>query len=161
MIVTQYMSTKNESNNLDAILNKEANCVVDRLLSNEEPVSVFKEMQWSSLNANLMLGFGYRIEDPDDPFFEQLMVLITVSIQHADPTFDRREFLPFIMGIIEWWNQKSKKLAWYMATVRAPIMNKLIRHGVEGDKECLAKKLHAMKDGKDVDDETVTSTCCT
>lgn len=160
IIVTQYMSSKSLSNHLDDILDKEADCVVDRLLSNDEPVSVLKEIQWSALNVNLMLGFGYRIDHPEDPFFEQLIDLITVSVQHADPTFDRREFLPFIMGLVDWWHQKSKKLAWYMTQVRAPIMQKLIRHGLDGDTECLAKKLHAMKDGKDVDDETVISTCC-
>ncbi|CDS04181.1 hypothetical protein LRAMOSA07136 [Lichtheimia ramosa] len=156
---TQYMSSKSLSNHLDDILDKEADCVVDRLLSNDEPVSVLKEIQWSALNVNLMLGFGYRIDHPEDPFFEQLIDLITVSVQHADPTFDRREFLPFIMGLVDWWHQKSKKLAWYMTQVRAPIMQKLICHGLDGDTECLAKKLHAMKDGKDVDDETVISTC--
>ncbi|CDH49792.1 cytochrome p450 [Lichtheimia corymbifera JMRC:FSU:9682] len=156
----QYLSTKSESNHLDDIISKEADCLVDRLLSNkEQAVGVLKEIQWSALNVNLMLGFGYRIDNPEDPFFDELIDLINMSVQNADPTFDRREFLPLIMGIFDWWHQTSKKFAWYMTKVRAPIMQKLIHHGLQSDTDCMAKKIHAMKDGMDVDDETVISSC--
>lgn len=159
-LVVQCLSTKNESIHLDDIISKEADCLVDRLLSTNEAVSVFKEIQWSALNVNLLVGFGCRTDHPEDPFCEELIDLINTSVEKADPIIDRQEFLPFIMRIFDWWHQASKTFAWYSTKVRDPIMQKLIHHGLKNDMDCMAKKFHTMKDGKDVDDETVLNACC-
>ncbi|KAJ8658608.1 hypothetical protein O0I10_005648 [Lichtheimia ornata] len=159
-VFVQCLSTKSESIHLDDIISKEADYLADRLLSNkEQAVSVFKEIQWSALNVNLLVGFGYRIDHPEDPFCEQLIDLINTSVQKADPIIDRKEFLPFIMATFDWWYQAFKTFAWYRTKVRDPIMQKLIHHGLKSDMDCMAKKMHAMKDGKDVDDETVLNAC--
>ncbi|CDH49791.1 cytochrome p450 [Lichtheimia corymbifera JMRC:FSU:9682] len=158
-LVVQCLSPKSESIHLDDIISKEADCLVDRLLSTKEAVSVFKEIQWSALNVNLLVGFGCRTDHPEDPFCEELIDLINTSVEKADPIIDRQEFLPFIMRIFDWWHQTSKTFAWYSTKVRDPIMQKLIRHGLKSDMDCMAKKMHAIKDGKDVDDETVLNTC--
>lgn len=144
------------------ILEKESDCVVNRLISfGDKPmgVGVLRHLKLFTMNVILTLGFDQRIEHPDDPLFNTILRLIETSIQHADPFFDRRAFLPVIMGIIDWCTGTEKKLTRLMEQVRDPILQQLIRDGIDSGKECLAKKLNDMKD-EDVNDKAIIGAMC-
>lgn len=141
------------------ILEMESDCVVNRLISFDEPVGVLRHLKYFTMNVVLTLGFDQRIEHPDDPFLDTMLQLIETSMQHADPFFDRRAFLPLIMGFIDWCTGTEKKLTRLMEEVRDPILQQLIRDGINSDQECLVKKLNDMKD-EDVNDKAIIGACC-
>lgn len=146
----------------DDILHKEADYAVKRLLlsSNGPPTAVFNALHQSTLNVTLMLAYNYRIEDPEDPFLAKIFELITISIENNDHINDHRAFLPFTMSIVDWWKQKYKQLVRIGTELRPTVLQQLASHGLKSDRECLTKVLDAIRDGKDIDDETVRSLCC-
>ena len=159
--VSQYVSPKQLSVH-DDILHKEADYAVKQLLSssNKPPLAIFNLMHQSTLNVTLMLAFNYRIEDPEDPFLAKILDLITKSIENNESLYDLRAFMPFIMGIVDWWKQTHKDLIRTRTETHAAVLERLVRHGLESDSECLAKVVFAVRDGEDIDDEAVGSICC-
>lgn len=141
------------------IIEIESDYVVNRLISSDELKGVLRHLKHFTMNVVLTLGFGHRIEHPDDSFFDTWLRLIETSMQHADPFYDRRAFLPFIMGAIDWCTGTEKKLTHLMTQVRDPMLQQLIQDGVNSDKECLVKKLNDMKD-EDVNEKAIIGACC-
>ncbi|KAI7881898.1 cytochrome P450 [Lichtheimia hyalospora FSU 10163] len=153
-----YLSPKHLDTCVD-ILELESDCVLNRLISfDEQPVGVLRHLKLFTMNIALTLGFAQRIEHPDDPMFDTFMQLIETSIQHADPLFDRRAFLPLIMGLVDWCAGTEKKLTRLMEQVRDPLLQQLIQDGIKSDQACLVKKLDTMRDD-DVNDKAIIGTC--
>ncbi|KAI7881896.1 cytochrome P450 [Lichtheimia hyalospora FSU 10163] len=159
-ILSQYVSPKQLSAH-DDILHKEADYTVKQLLasSNKPPLAIFNLLHQSTLNVTLMLAFNYRIEDPEDPLLAKLLDLITISVDNNESLYDPHAFMPFIMGIVDWWKQTQKNLIRMSTEMRPAVIERLIRHGLESDSECLAKTVYAIRDGEDIDDEAVGSIC--
>lgn len=156
--VIQYLSPKHLEASME-IIEIESDYVVNRLISSDELKGVLRHLKHFTMNVVLTLGFGHRIEHPDDSFFDTWLRLIETSMQHADPFYDRRAFLPFIMGVIDWCTGTEKKLTHLMTQVRDPMLQQLIQDGVNSDKECLVKKLNDMKD-EDVNEKAIIGACC-
>lgn len=159
--VSQFVAPKQLSIH-DEILHKEADYAVKRLLasSNGPPTAVFNALHQSTLNVTLMLGFNYRIEDPEDPFLAKIFDLITISIDSNEHLYDRRAFFPITMTLVDWWKQTYKKLVRVGKEIRPMVLQELARHGSDSDRECLFQVVDAIRDGKDIDDEAVRSLCC-
>ncbi|SAL99656.1 hypothetical protein [Absidia glauca] len=128
-------------NGFTDILDYESDCMVEQLLTRtaqQGQLDPMLTLNVAALNVVLMIVYGQRVESVDDPFFKLIMDFVRPSVKHLGVEGPISQFLP-VFGFLDTLMGTKRFFLNYLATVRDPLLQRLIEQGVQSDKDCLIK----------------------
>lgn len=139
------------------VIVKEADRLIETLLKDTEnsgSVNPTDYLNITTMNVILQTTYGKNPITKDDPFYKELISIIVESVQLSKSASDITTILPFL----SFFNVFSKKRQFYkqfIDDIHHPFYQKLVDDAVKSDKDSFMKKLVALKDEYDLDNDSI------
>ncbi|KAI7861250.1 cytochrome P450 [Spinellus fusiger] len=136
----------------------ETSNLIDQLIihgKSSEGVDPFHDLTFRSLNVILRICLGTRLDSTNNPVFIDILEITRLSMVYLGVEENIDTYIP-ALSFISYFKGRDKKRQDFIDNLRNPTYRKLIAKALEGDEDCMVKRMKRAKENMyDEDDMLV------
>ncbi|KAI9016367.1 cytochrome P450 [Phycomyces nitens] len=118
-------------------------------------VDPFPFIKMCTFSVMLKTFFGKTIESLENPLLQDIIYMADGIVKYISPEQDIGSFLPLFSWINRFSSQRKEMTA--ISELRNNTLLRLVKEAVEGDADCLVKRVHGLKESYGLDDDDLIS----